>query len=135
MSNDVQYVFPSQNIRETAAAVYQPTAAQTASGDTGFSFKDIVDAINPLQQLPIIGSIYRAVTGDTISQGSQIMGSALYGGPIGFVVSALTAGISDGKSGGLGDQLLAMATGGGSGNSTSQQQYAAAQYDKMYKLS
>ena len=31
---------------------------------SGFSFHDVLDAINPLQHIPLVGSIYRAVTHD-----------------------------------------------------------------------
>ena len=36
-------------------------------GEDGFSFGDILDFLNPLQNLPVVGSLYRAVTGDEIS--------------------------------------------------------------------
>ena len=52
----------------TAAASTTPeTVTNSASnfwGDDGFSFGDILDLINPLQHIPIVGTIYRAVTGD-----------------------------------------------------------------------
>ena len=60
----------------------------TAKAKSGLGFSDFLDTINPLQQLPIIGSIYRAVTGDEISSQAHYAGSALYGmalgGPIGM---------------------------------------------------
>ncbi len=53
-----------------------------------FGFSDFLDTVNPLQQLPVVGTIYRAVTGDEISQRAHYAGSALYGmalgGPIGM---------------------------------------------------
>ena len=30
----------------------------------GFSFHDLLDTINPLQHLPVVSTIYRAITGD-----------------------------------------------------------------------
>lgn len=65
-------------------------AAQEPSflfGDDGFSFKDILDVINPLQQLPIISTFYRDETGDTISPASRIAGGALLGGPFGAIAA------------------------------------------------
>ncbi|MBT3628003.1 MAG: hypothetical protein HOM52_07150 [Rhodospirillaceae bacterium] len=53
-------------------------------GDDGFGFDDFVDLINPLQHIPIVSSIYRDLTGDTISDGARIFGGAIFGGPIGF---------------------------------------------------
>ncbi len=55
-----------------------------AEASGGLSFGDILSALNPLQYLPVVGTIYRAVTGDTIPENLRIAGS--------FVVSALTAG-------------------------------------------
>lgn len=71
--------------------------AAQASG-TGFfsggdvpSFADLVDTVNPLQHIPIVSSIYRAVSGDTTpSAVAQLAGGALFGGPLGFL-----AGLAD----------------------------------------
>lgn len=56
------------------------------------SFGDVLSALNPLQYLPVVGTIYRALTGDTLPEpmraaGSMIAGG-LMGGPIGVAVSA-----------------------------------------------
>lgn len=52
-------------------------------GEDGFTFLDVLDVINPLQHLPVIGTIYRELTGDTLSPASRVAGDILYGGPIG----------------------------------------------------
>jgi hypothetical protein len=54
-------------------------------GQKGFQFHDLLDAINPLQHLPVISSVYRWITGDTIGNIPRIVGDALYGGIPGFV--------------------------------------------------
>ncbi|MGH7122866.1 MAG: hypothetical protein ACREFI_00740, partial [Stellaceae bacterium] len=54
-------------------------------GQKGFQFHDLLDAINPLQHLPVISTIYRWVTGDTIGNIPRIVGDAIYGGIPGFV--------------------------------------------------
>jgi hypothetical protein len=74
----------------------------------GFSFKDLLDIVNPLQHLPVVGSIYRYLTGDEPAVGTRIIGDALYGGPIGFGVSVASNALltnSDGKD--LGERMLA----------------------------
>ena len=62
--------------------------SRTDEASQGFGFADFVDTINPLQQLPLVGNLYRAVTGDEISQQARYAGSALYGmalgGPVGM---------------------------------------------------
>jgi hypothetical protein len=73
-----------------------------------FSFKDLIDIVNPLQHLPVIGSIYRYLTGDEPSVGTRVIGDALYGGPIGFGVSVVTNALLTNESGqDLGERLLA----------------------------
>jgi len=52
------------------------------------TFDDLIDFINPLQHLPVIGAVYRAVTGDEIKPALQIAGGTLFGGPTGFMSSA-----------------------------------------------
>jgi len=51
------------------------------------TFDDVLDLVNPLQHLPVISTIYRAITGDKIKPAMQIMGDLGYGGPSGFVLS------------------------------------------------
>ncbi len=55
------------------------------SGDGGFSFRDLLDVVNPLQHIPVIGTLYRAVTGDTIGTVERIAGDTLYGGLFGAI--------------------------------------------------
>jgi hypothetical protein len=52
-----------------------------------FTFDDFVDIINPLQHLPIVSFIYRAITGDKIKPAMRILGDLGYGGPTGFMSS------------------------------------------------
>jgi len=49
------------------------------------SFGDLLDLINPLQHIPVIGDIYRGISGDSIRPDIKMMGGALYGGPMGLV--------------------------------------------------
>jgi hypothetical protein len=72
------------------------TAPQAAAGhDHGFSFHDFLHAMNPLQYLPVVGTIYRAATGDVIPeplrQGGSLLVSGLLGGPIGVATYIATA--------------------------------------------
>jgi hypothetical protein len=60
----------------------------------GASFHDILSAMNPLQYLPVVGTLYRAVTGDVIPEALRRAGSmavsALLGGPIGLGINIVT---------------------------------------------
>jgi hypothetical protein len=75
--------------RKTAA---HSSSAQPKSG--GLSFHDVLSALNPLQYLPVVGTIYRAMTGDTINEGVRLAGSmlvsGLMGGPIGLATNIAT---------------------------------------------
>jgi len=69
---------------QTLAAAAAPAQANS---DDGFSFKDLLDVVNPLQHIPVIGTLYRHITGDTIKTVPKIAGDALYGGVEGFAGS------------------------------------------------
>jgi len=56
-------------------------AAPAAGSD---QFHALLSELNPLQYLPVVGTLYRSVTGDTIPQGVREFGS--------FIVSGLTGG-------------------------------------------
>ena len=43
-------------------------------GDDGFTFLDFLDIINPLQHIPVVSTIYRDLTGDTLDYGSRVAG-------------------------------------------------------------
>src|SRR5260370_34401806 len=68
-----------------ATGVVQPKPGQEVS------FRDVLSAVNPLQYLPVVGTIYRAVTGDTIPEPLRNMGSllasGLMGGPVGIITN------------------------------------------------
>jgi hypothetical protein len=55
------------------------------------SFGDLLDVINPLQHIPIVSTIYRELTGDTIQGAARIVGGGLYGGIGGFVGGLVNA--------------------------------------------
>lgn len=63
-------------------------ADKDRSQDTSFGLSDVIDIINPLQHIPVISHLYQRVTGDTIGSIAEIVGGALFGGPIGLVTSA-----------------------------------------------
>ncbi len=74
------------------------------------TFADFLDTINPLRHLPIIGSIYRAITGDEISPAARIAGGALFGGPLGLAGAVVNAAIDETTSKDLGEHAVALFT-------------------------
>ncbi len=76
-------------------------------GNGGLNFKSILDTVNPLQQLPVVSTVYRAMSNDTISSGSRLIGGALLGGPIGFGMALLNEIVSGATGKDIGTHLLA----------------------------
>lgn len=86
--------------------------AQTGTQKAGgLSFGDVLDTLNPLQHIPVVSSIYRELTGDTISPGARVAGGALYGGPIGLVASVFDAAVEAVSGSDLGEHVIATLTG------------------------
>jgi hypothetical protein len=84
-------VAPSQ-----APAVPPQQTAAAAPPEHHITFREVLSALNPLQYLPGVGTIYRALTGDEIPEPVRRIGSlivsGLLGGPIGVVINlAVTA--------------------------------------------
>ncbi|TVR96382.1 MAG: hypothetical protein EA406_12130 [Rhodospirillales bacterium] len=80
-------------------------------GADGLTFADVLDVVNPLQHIPVVSTIYRAVTGDSIAPASRLLGGALFGGVIGAIGAAINV-IVDAISGrDLGEHVVAMVRG------------------------
>lgn len=77
-------------------------------GKDGFSFGALLDAINPLQHIPVVSTIYRAASGDTIGPAPRIMGGALFGGVIGLITSAADAVVEGVTGKDTGSHVMAM---------------------------
>ena len=54
------------------------------------TFGELMGGLNPLHHLPVLGMVYRGVTGDTIPIPMRILGAGIFGGPMGMVGAALT---------------------------------------------
>ena len=50
-------------------------------GDDGFTFLDFLDIINPLHHIPVIGTLYREMTDDSLDPGSRVIGGTLFSVP------------------------------------------------------
>ena len=81
------------------------------SSDWDFSFHNLLSIINPLEHLPVIGTIYRAITGAHIGVPERIAGDALYGGLWGAVSGAADAAFEAITGKDFGSTVLALFTG------------------------
>lgn len=82
------------------------------AGGSGMGFGDLLDVINPLQHLPVVGTIYRALTGDTISDAARMAGGALYGGPFGLIGALANVVVEREAGQDIGDSAMAWLSGG-----------------------
>jgi hypothetical protein len=79
-------------------------------GNDGFSFKDLLDVINPLQHIPGVSTVYRDLTGDDISPASRIAGGTLFFGPIGAAISTANVVVDKTTGKDIGDHVMAVFT-------------------------
>jgi hypothetical protein len=86
--------------------VTAPAPIKAFDDDSGPSFHDVLDILNPLQHIPIINTLYRHLTGDEEGAVADVAGGMLWTGPIGLITSLsdLTVKAETGKS--IGDNIL-----------------------------
>jgi hypothetical protein len=77
-------------------------------GKDGLTFGDLFDVVNPLQQLPVVSTLYRAMSGDTIAAGPRLLGGALFGGPIGVATAAANTALEHVTGKDVGNHILAL---------------------------
>lgn len=92
---------------EKPALAYGPNHDAVKGSGGAYTFDDVVDVINPLHHVPVVGMLYRSVTGDAISPISQILGGALFGGPIGAVAGTINAVLRGTTGKDAGENVLA----------------------------
>lgn len=71
-----------------------------------FSFHDLLDAINPLQHIPVVSTIYRAVTGDTLGNAARVVGDGLYGGVIGVIAGLVDVSVIENTGKDIGGNIM-----------------------------
>ncbi len=62
---------------------YQESAASDSAATDEFTFADLIDMVNPLHHIPGVNYVYRNITGDEIKPIGNIVGGAVFGGPVG----------------------------------------------------
>jgi hypothetical protein len=82
-----------------------PAPAAPAAWDTSHvGFGDVLEALNPLQYVPGVGTIYREATGDSVHPALRIAvagaASFLLGGPIGLAAAMIGAVVGEIAGGG-----------------------------------
>ncbi len=109
MPSTVAFAPPNQPPAAESRRQAAPEAGEFKPfGADGLTFGDILDVLNPLQHLPIVGSIYRAITGDTISAASKVTGGALFGGLIGFAAAVADTVLQESSGKDAGAHVMAL---------------------------
>lgn len=84
------------------------TKAISFVSDGASFFENLLDIINPLQHIPVVSSIYRAITGDEIATPARLIGGALFGGPVGFASAAANLMFEEASGDDLAGHALAL---------------------------
>lgn len=82
-----------------AALTSKNTASIAPQNVEPLRWQDVVDAINPLQQIPVVGEVYRGLTGTKISGIARVAGGFLYGGIAGGLSAAMVAAYAEANDG------------------------------------
>ena len=72
-------------------------------GSDGFGFDYFIDLINPLQNIPIVSTIYHDLTGDTIADGARI-----FGGPLSFAAAIGDTAVKQAAGRNIGEWALSL---------------------------
>lgn len=88
---------------------FAPTpAGGTGNAESEFGFADFLDIINPLQHIPVVSTIYRELTGDTIKPALKVIGSAMLGGITGLASGVVDAVIQTETGKDIGQNMMAL---------------------------
>jgi hypothetical protein len=103
----------ASSTKAVANATKPDTTAAPADSDSMWhvSFDDVLDVVNPLQHLPIVGTAYRALTHDQIKTPEKVVGDTLYGGVMGLASSLADVAFEKITGHNFGDTVLALFTG------------------------
>ncbi len=111
---DAQQALNETNSEDSNSGGFHPF------GEDGFSFFDLLDVVNPLQHIPVVGMLYRQFTGDTIDPLPRIAGSTLFFGPVGAAVSGADVVLQEASGRDVGEHVMALLRDEGSGLQTAE---------------
>src|SRR5271170_2011196 len=115
--NDTSFIGERRSFSAPAAEVARHSAvadslnladASATTATNQPTFHDLLDAINPLQHIPVVSWLYREISGDTISAQARIVGDALYGGVAGLVSGMFNALVEKNTGTDVGGHIMAL---------------------------
>lgn len=95
---------------ETGLALSLASQDPPETSEDSFGFLDVLDVINPLQHIPVVSTLYRAVTGDQIKPLARIVGGAAFGGVLGAASGVVNAVVSAETGKDIGENVTSLFT-------------------------
>jgi hypothetical protein len=92
----------------TSAAASTDKPLITTGADGKSFFENVLDIVNPLEHLPIVSTIYHAITGNQSGDVEKVAGDTLYGGVIGLASSVADLAFEKITGKDFGDTMLSM---------------------------
>jgi hypothetical protein len=96
---------------DTASRVVEAVSSektQFGASDEGMSFDDVRNVVNPLHHIPIVSTIYQAVSGAKIGIGPRMIAAAVLGGPAGLILAGISAFIEEMSGGTIAEHAVAL---------------------------
>ncbi len=106
------YALQSPEEQFQSALAYADAQDQTGNTEKPFGFGDLIDIVNPLQHIPVVGHIYRHISGDEIRPTSKIVGGAIFGGAAGAAAGIVDVIAEEETGRDMADNALYLAQGG-----------------------
>lgn len=77
-------------------------------------FGDLLQALNPLHHIPVVGTLYREITGATIEPAARVIGGLVFGGPAGLASALVNGFVEDASGKDLGGHIASLVMPAGS---------------------
>lgn len=78
---------PDEKSKSPYVQSFKGYMVQAVPKEKAFGVGDIIDMVNPLHHLPLVGPMYRSVTDDDINPAGRVIGGTVFGGILGGATS------------------------------------------------
>lgn len=99
---------PAEKPGFESALAYADAKNHAPATPEEFGFGDLIDMVNPLQHLPVVGYLYRELTGDEIKPIGRIIGGGVYGGFAGIATGLIETVVEHETGKSVGENVYAM---------------------------
>lgn len=102
---------PPHRSADTASRVVQTDSSEQSqfqASDEGLSFDEVLNSLNPLHHVPIVSTIYQAVSGEKIGIGPRMIAATILGGPVGLIIAGIAAFIEEMSGGTIAEHAVAL---------------------------